>query len=235
MDRLTRKELKTDKFATEVGHTVQFLEQHRRQATIIGGAIVVLAILAVGAYFYMGRQHAARQALLVEALRLYAVPSGNEDPYVKSFSTEEEKWSTVQPLFQTVIDEHSGTDEAAVAHMFLGVIASDRNSPEEAEEHFKRAIDAGSEEYASQATLSLADVYAGLGRYDEAEALLRNLVEHPTTLVSKEQATIALAEVLAQTKPEEARSLLEPLRTERPEVSRAALAVLGRLDASTSP
>jgi len=64
VDRLTRKELKTDKFAAEVGHTVQFLEQHRREATIVGGAVVILAILAIGAYFYMGRQHTAREALL---------------------------------------------------------------------------------------------------------------------------------------------------------------------------
>lgn len=235
MDRLTRKDLKTDKFAVEVGHTVQFLEQHRREATIVGGAVIVLAILAVGAYFYMGRQHVVRQALLQEALQLYSVPAGTDDPYVKTFPSEEEKWNTVQPKFQEVIDEYSGTDEAAVAHIYLGVIAADRYKPEEAEEHLKRAIDIGNKEFASQATLSLADVYAGLGRHDEAEALLRDLVEHPTTLVSKEQATIALAEVLAETKPEEARSLLEPLRVERTEVSRAALAVLSRLDASTGP
>ena len=46
----------------------------------------------------------------------------------------------------------------------------------------------------------------------EAEKLLRSLIDDPTILVSKEQATIALAKVVAKKNPAEARKLLEPLR-----------------------
>ncbi len=68
-------------------------------------------------------------------------------------------------------------------------------------------------------------------RQADAEKLLRSLIDDPTILVSKEQATIALAKVLAKKNPAEARKLLEPLRAERGPVSRAALTALGEMSA----
>jgi DNA-directed RNA polymerase subunit F len=47
--------------------------------------------------------------------------------------------------------------------------------------------------------------------------------------VSKEQAQIALAQVLAKANPQEARKLLEPLRSERAAISRNALTLLAEL------
>ena len=37
MSRITRKELKTDKFALEIGHTVTFFEEHRQEIIRYGG------------------------------------------------------------------------------------------------------------------------------------------------------------------------------------------------------
>ena len=63
----------------------------------------------------------------------------------------------------------------------------------------------------------------------DAEKLLRDLVKNPTTLVSKEEASIELAAVLSKTNPTEARKVLEPLRIGRSAVSRAAVTMLGNL------
>ena len=56
-------------------------------------------------------------------------------------------------------------------------------------------------------------------------------MDHPTILVSKEQATIALGKLLLRTKPEEGRKLLEPLRTQAGAVSRAAISALSEAPA----
>ena len=83
---------------------------------------------------------------------------------------------------------------------------------------------------ASLAKLSLAQLYAAQGRTEPAEQLLRALVNEPTMLVSREQATLALARVLAANKPNEARKLLEPLRASRVgAVSQAAITLYGEL------
>jgi len=95
----------------------------------------------------------------------------------------------------------------------------------------KPVAESGKDAYASQAKLSLAQIYDSMGRQADAEKLLRSLIDDPTILVSKEQATIALAKVLAKKNPAEARKLLEPLRAERGPVSRAALTALGEMSA----
>ena len=93
-------------------------------------------------------------------------------------------------------------------------------------------VESADDDLASQAALSLAVVYADSGRIEEGDQLLRDLIDNPTYLVSSEQATIALADLLIDSRPEEARQLLEPLRGERPAVSRAALTVLGQLSST---
>jgi len=230
VDRLTRKELKTDKFAVEVGQTVDFLERHRREVTLAGAALVVVILAAVGFYYYSARQHDARQLALYDALRTYEGTVGPENAFSVSFPTQEAKRAAVIEEFQGILDAYPGSDEALIAHLYLGVTAAGEQRPEDAEGHLRQVADSKNEELASQAALALATVYAELGRLQEGEQLLRDLIDNPTHIVSSEQATIALADLLIKTRPEEARQLLEPLRGERSAVSRAALSMLGQLD-----
>ena len=83
MDRLTRKELKSDRFALEVQHSVQYVSVHRRQLIKWGGiaAAVVLVILAV--FFYRNHEHNLRQIALRGALRIQNAQIG---PYVGEFT-----------------------------------------------------------------------------------------------------------------------------------------------------
>src|ERR1039458_3879102 len=70
----------------------------------------------------------------------------------------------------------------------------------------------GTANFASLAKLSLAQIYFSDGRDAQGEATLRDLIEHPTTLVSKDQATITLARYLILKRPADARKLLDPLK-----------------------
>ena len=229
MKRIERKELKTDRFAAEVGHTVAFLEEHKRQVTAAVVAVAVVAAGVAGFYFYQKGQHVERQALLREALQTHQSQVGGENPFVKTYATAEEKSTAIQEDFQKIVDAFPSSPEADVASYYLGVVANEDGRTEDAEKLLHQVATSGDREYASQAKLSLASIYAGQGRLDEAEKLLRDLIDNPTVLVSKEQATITLAETLATSRPAEARKLLEPLRSERGAVSRAALTVLGRI------
>ena len=58
--RITRKELKTDKFALEVEHTVDFVAGHRRQLLLFGSIAVAVVLVAVSVFFFMRHQHTAR-------------------------------------------------------------------------------------------------------------------------------------------------------------------------------
>lgn len=230
MDRVHRQELKHDRFVEQVGHTVEFAAEHKQQFVryaVIGLAAVVLIL---GGFWYTRHQAGLRQDALRDAIRTQEAQVGqNASPFFVTFPTDAEKQKAVDKAWNDLANNHSGSAEAAIAHYYMGVNASDRGNTQEAEKQFKLAADSGKDDYASQAKLALASIYASSGRTDEAEKVLRSVMNDPTVLVSKEAATIELARVIAKSKPAEARKLLEPLRTERGPVSRAALTLLNEI------
>src|SRR5579862_5319655 len=228
--RITRKELKADKFAVEVEHTVDYVAHHRAQVVRYGVIGVVVAALAIGIYFYRQHEHGIRQDLLAEAIQLQEAPVGPPPPGAPvSFPTEDAKTAAVTKAFSDLATKHSGSSEGIIAEYYLGAAAADHNKLADAEKYFKNVVNDGDKQYSSLAQLSLAQLYVVTGRAPEAEKVLRSLMEHPTIFVSKEEATIALARVIGKTRPDEARKMLEPLRTTRSTVSQMAVQALGDL------
>jgi predicted negative regulator of RcsB-dependent stress response len=233
VDRLTRKELKQDKFAAEITHTVGYLAEHRSQ-TVRYAVIGVVAVLAVAGFFtWRSHQRVERHKALADALEIHQTPVGpapQGDPTVRTFTNPQDKTKAEIKAFSDVASRFSGSSEGTIAQYYLGVIAADQGNLAGAAKAFQEVIDNGSADYASLAKLSLADVYKLQGKINDGEQLLRSLVASPTAFVSKEQATIALARLLAVKNPAEARKLLEPLRAvDRQPVSRAAISELGQI------
>jgi predicted negative regulator of RcsB-dependent stress response len=231
VDTAHRRELKHDKFVEQVGHSVEYASEHREQVIKWGGVALVVLLLAVGGYWYMSHQHDVRQEALRNAMQTFEAGIGQGGEFIKSFPTQAEKDKAVVKELTDVSTKYSGKQEGQIARYFLGLFYSDKGNMPEAEKNLKIAAEGGKDAYASQAKLSLAQLYASTGRQSEAEKLLRSVIDDPTVLVSKEQATIALAKVIAQKNPAEARKLLEPLRAERGPVSRAAITALGEIPA----
>ena len=72
--RYTRQELKQDKFATTAAEAVHWTVAHRQ--TIIGGtiAIVLLAALGIGIFWYRDHRQAEASQKLGDALVIYNAP-----------------------------------------------------------------------------------------------------------------------------------------------------------------
>ena len=140
MDRLTRKELKTDKFAAEVGNTVAFLEEHRNQVIIVGAIVLAIVVGSIGTYFYLQGQHSKRQIELRQALRTYdAQVSNDTNPFIITFKTIEEKNDATRTSFGKLVTEYPNSDEAMVARMYLSLIANETGNSEEAEKASERS------------------------------------------------------------------------------------------------
>ena len=131
--------------------------------------------------------------------------------------------------FNEIISKYPSSDEAWMGHYYIGVAYADQGKFPEAEKEWQLVVDKGSKDYASLARYSLSQLYAKQGKVAEAEAHLRYLADNPTALFSKENAQIELAKVIAATKPEEAKKILEPLRqlSTRNAVSRWAITAYG--------
>ena len=230
MARLTRKELKSDKFALEVQHSVEYVSEHRKQLIRWGaiGAGVLIVVIAI--FFYRNHEHAARQEALYDAMRIENAQVGKSgNDFDLTFATDTERVKAANKAFTEIATKYSGSEEAAIADYFLGANAADDGNLAEAEKRLKVATEA-SGAFSSIAKMALAQIYGTEGKVSEGEKLIQSVIDHPTILVSKEEATIELAQLIGKTDPARARKMLEPFRTStRPNLSRAAVSALGDL------
>ncbi len=230
MDRITRKELKTDKFVTEVSETVEFFATHRREIIRYGAIILAGLVLLAAGSWYRRHQRALRQEALNQALAIYNAPVGQTgNPFLPGYPSEEEKNKAALKAFSELAARHPRSPEGLIAIYYLGTMAADRGDLAEAERRLKQVAESRQAHYASLAKIALSDIYRAQGKLGEAEKLLRSLIDKPTDFVSKEHATILLAELIKDRRPEEARKLLEPLRTERSVISRHSLSLLAEI------
>ena len=80
MARITRKELKTDKFALEVEHTVTFFEEHQKEIIRYGAIALAVIVLIIGYSMYARRQHSKREEALARAIQVQEAPVGPPTP-----------------------------------------------------------------------------------------------------------------------------------------------------------
>jgi predicted negative regulator of RcsB-dependent stress response len=231
--RQTRKSLKTDKFAQDVGLTFSFLNEHRAESIRYGLIGLAVVLLAVGYYFYSRHQATGREEALAAAMKIdQAIIAAKPTPTNINFATKEEKDKARTQAFSDLATKYRGTAEGAVGGIFIGAEKADKGDFAAAEKIYKDVMDSAPEEYSAQARISLAYVYASEGKPQDAEKLMRYLVDHPTALVSKEQATLELGDILSKSNCKEALKLIEPLRSSRTAISKIALTEVGRITAT---
>lgn len=230
MARITRKELKTDKFALEVEHTVDFFEDHRQEFIRYGAIALAAVLLILGYAVYSRHRHTEREQALTQAITTQEAAIA---PYSTNgglaFPTQEAKDQAATKAFTAIRAKYSGSAEAEVAGYYLGSILADQGKIADAQKMLEEVAEKGDARYASLAKFSLAQIYFAEGRSDQGEKLLRDMIAHPTVFVSKDQATVSLAGYLMAKKPEEARKLLTPLLSRNDEVGQVAIGLAGQL------
>ena len=238
MDKITRKELKHDRFAEEVQHSLEYVGDHRSQIKLYVGIGAAVAVLAFGIYMYMSGQHTQREAALKEALRVQGSAVGaSQSEFVLTYPTADLRNKAIIDKFTEVANKYPGTDQGVTAKYYLGITLADLGKIDEAEKAFLEVENKGDKNYAPLGRFALAQIYESRGKFADAEKELRAIIDSPSILLSKEQATVALARVLARNNhPDDARKLLEPYRSStRAAVSRAAIDALSNLPQASLP
>lgn len=223
--------MKTDPFASEVRLGYDFVAAHRAAAIRYGAILGIVLILGAAFYFYRQHESEIRQALLTKALIVnQGTVGGQPSPLAPNFATQAEKDKAVQKAFGDLAVKYPGTQEGTVAEYILASQAADKGDMAKAAKRMKDVVDNGDGPYVSLAKISLAKIYASLGKSGDAETLVRSVVEKPTVLVSKDAATLELAEIVAPKNPKEAKALLSPLRgSDRAAISKAAMDAYSQL------
>ena len=228
---LTRKELlKQDKFTVEAEHTVNFLSEHRKEAVRYGGIALALVIVVAAVFYYRTSQVSVREQILGEDIALSNVPVGQAPAGGgPNFPTQAAKDDAVTKAFTKLAADYNGTEEAYIAEYYLAARALDAGKVDDARKKDQDVADHAGANYASLAKLALAQLDFAENKTAEAEVLLKGLMDHPTDLVSKTQATFTFANVIAPTRPDEARKLYTQLAAEKSDVGQMASTALASL------
>jgi predicted negative regulator of RcsB-dependent stress response len=121
------------------------------------------------------------------------------------------------------VSKYPGSREGLIAQYYLGTLKAQANDTKGAESDLRRVADSTSE-VAPLARIALAQVYLGEKKIAEAQGLLRAIINSPTSLVSKAQAQILLAQIDQSVNPAESKNILKSIDKSdqgRPAVSRA--------------
>jgi predicted negative regulator of RcsB-dependent stress response len=228
--RITRKELKTDKFALEVEHGLSFFEEHQKEIVRYGTVAIALVAIVFATITYRRHQQTLREQSLARAIQIQETAVGPATAGASTtFPTQQVKDDLALKAFEEVKDKYPGTDEAEIAEYYRASIRADQGNMPEAEKGFLEVAQKGNDRYASLAKLSLAQVYFAENKNDLAEKTLKDLAAHPTMFVSADQANMALARGIMTSNPAEARKILDQLKNRQGAAGQVALQLYGEL------
>jgi TolA-binding protein len=221
----TRHQLKQDAFSrVTIGaaeKTADWTVHHR--STLIISVVVAVIVLgaAIGGWYYLNAQDEKASLELSQAVRTMDTqlrPAGQpEQPDFPTFTSAKDRAQAAQKKLQTIVDNYPHTRTADMAHYFLGVTHQTLSDNAGAERNFKEVASAGNREVASVAKDALAALYGQTNRTKDAIALYQELINKPTTSVSKVTAQLQLAELYQNSnQPLEAKRLYEQIKKDNP-------------------
>jgi TolA-binding protein len=221
----TRHQLKQDAFSRvtieAAEKTAHWSVEHRNTLAIAIATVVVIAGAVAGGWYYLNAQNEKASLDMTEAVRTLQAqlrPAGTPaQPGVPSFTSSKERAEAAKKQFQAIENKYPHTRSADMARYFLGVTSATEGDNAAAESNFKEVASSGGKEVASIANLALADLYGNTNRVKDAEAIYQELINKPTTAVSKVTAQLQLADLYQNNnRPLDAKRLYEQIKKDNP-------------------
>ena len=200
--RLTRKEMKHDEFATVVGRGVEYAETHTRSILLVIGAAVLAVALGVAVYAYLGHRAARAEEGLSYATKVYTAPIDAtspkpKDPSQPSFATEAARQARAKELLSAVRRDYGFSDAAAVASVYLAQIAAREGRLDEARQLWSDFVaHHGHHMLAAEARLNLLELDRQQGKSQQVVQELRAMLEQSEPPLPQDVVLFELAKTL---------------------------------------
>ena len=221
MPGYTRRQLKEDKFAETAQGAALWATGHRQTVVWTVGLVLVAILATVGVITWRSRQSDRGNTELGAALRTLnaqVTPAGTPaEDTGPTFSSIADRAKAAEKQLNAVADKYSTVAPGRIARYLRGIALLQAGDKAGAEQELKTAANFSDKDVAALAKMVLASIYRASNRTPEAIAIYKDLVEHPTSTVSKPQAQLALAEVYETTDPQQAALIYQQLQKENPQ------------------
>jgi tetratricopeptide (TPR) repeat protein len=229
----TRHQLKQDRFSKvtfeAAGNAVHWSVEHQSKliATVI--AVIVIAAIAFGGWYYINSQDEKASAEFSTAVRTWETPvrpaGVPPQPGSDSFASAQERATAARKQFQAIVDKYPRTHTADMARYFVGLASAQLGDNAAAERSLQEAAHSSNADLAALGKFALASVYRAENKDAQAVDLYKQLIDKPTLVVSKATAQIELASFYeSRQKPDEAKKIYEQVQKENPATEAASLA-----------
>jgi tetratricopeptide (TPR) repeat protein len=229
----TRHQLKQDRFSKvtleAAENAAHWSEEHKTKIIVIAIAVIVIAAIAFGGWYYVNTQDEKASAELSTAVRTFETPvrpaGVPAQPGYDSFASSAERATTARKQFQGIVDKYPHTHTADIARYFVGLASSQLGDNTAAERSLQQAANSSNSDLAALGKFALASVYRAENKGAQAVDLYKQLIDKPTIVVSKATAQIELAGFYeSQQKPDEAKKLYDQVAKDNPSSEAASLA-----------
>jgi TolA-binding protein len=228
-----RHQLKEDRFSKVTIEAAEsaahWTVEHQSKLIMATIAAVVIAAIAFGGWYYVNEQDQKASAEFATAVRAFETPIRPAGMPAQegfdSFGSLEERATAARKQFQQIVDQYPHTHTGEMARYFVGLASEQLNDNAGAERNLQEVSTSSNSEVASLAKLALAGVYRAENKDSQAVDLYKQLIDKPTTLVSKAAAQMQLADYYqAHQKPDEAKKIYDQVQKENPSSEAASLA-----------
>ncbi len=229
----TRHQLKQDRFSKvtieAAENAAHWTVEHQSKLIAAVIAVVVIAAIAFGGWYYVNTQDEKASAELSTAIRTFETPvrplGVPPQPGTDSFASPQERATLARKQFQAIVDKYPRTHTADMARYFVGLSASQLGDNAAAERSLQEAAASSNPDLAALGKFALASVYRDEKKDAQALDLYKQLIDKPTVVVNKVMAQLELAGFYeSQQKPDEAKKIYDQVEKENPSTEAASLA-----------
>jgi tetratricopeptide (TPR) repeat protein len=229
----TRHQLKQDRFSKATFEaaeaTMHWSQEH--QSKLIAGivAVVVIAAIAFGGWYYVNSQDEKASLDMSDAVRTMEAqlrpPGTPAQPGFPSYESVGDRATAARKQFQAIADKYPSTKTGKMALYFVGVTSAQLGDNATAERNLQEAAGASNANLASLGKFALASVYRGEKKDAQAIDLYKQLIDKPTELVGKVTAQLELASLYeSEQKTDDAKKTYQDIQKENPQTEAFSLA-----------
>jgi len=220
-EHISPRELKRDRFVEAVEHGAEYTASHARSFWMGFGVLAIVMAAVFGWRFWSNQQAQKAGAALDDAMKSFQarirMPGETEEPGEVTYVVEKIKYQEARKKFDEVAKSYSMTQQGTLARYYSALCSEHLDENDKAAADLRSLAGGSNTEVASLAKLGLAEIAQRTEKTDEAVKILTDLLDHPTSLVPKARAQLALASVYVKSKPAEAAKLYQQIKQEFPD------------------
>ncbi len=221
--RITRKEMKRDDFVSAMGRFSLWMEEHVKEALLLGGAVLAAIIGSIFLVQYLNQREAKASALLGRGLEMLHAPVQGDGSAPAagslSYASEPEKLQAVIAQMDSLMQTYPRSRSGRLALYYKGLALDALGRNEEAMKTLSEFLEASPDNYAApMAQAAMARMLQSAGQSQKALEILERLSKQTSGAYPPQAALMEMGRCLeGMGKKDEAREVYERLTKEYPD------------------